>query len=224
MKVIGRIESPFEGKFGIPRQSGICEHSVERIYFDPPYSSAEAFRGIEGYSHIWIVWAFSENLRKKESLTVRPPRLGGNTRMGVFATRSPFRPNPIGLSCVRLLSVKQDSVRGTYLEVSGADLMNGTPILDIKPYVPFADSHPDAVGGFADAHVNDRVTVKISNELASLLPSELLPGLIEALSGDPRPAYHRDSERVYGFEYGGFEIKFKVDGSALTVTDILPKK
>ena len=221
MNAIGYIESPFTGKFGLPRQSGMCENSVETIRFFQPYCSAEAFRGLDGYSHIWIVWAFSENVRDKASLTVRPPRLGGNTRMGVFATRSPFRPNPIGLSCVRLLAIKQDREFGTYLEVSGADLMNGTPILDIKPYIPFADSHPEAVGGFADAHVSDGVAVEISDELLEKLPSELQKGLIEALERDPRPAYHSDPERIYGFEYGGFEVKFFVKNDILTVAEIL---
>ena len=224
MTEIGWISSPFTAKFGLPRQSGLCESSRERIYFHSPYSSPEAFVGMEGYSHIWLLWAFSENIREKPSLTVRPPRLGGNARRGVFATRSPFRPNPIGISCVKLVSVGRDHEHGVYLEISGADLMDGTPILDVKPYIPFSDSHPDAVGGFAAEHAGDGVEVEIDDLLINRLPEELRAGLTEALAMDPRPAYHSDPERVYGFEYGGYEVKFKVCDGILSVTDIYDKK
>ncbi len=216
MKIIARIRTPFKTKFGIPRQSGVAAEVKGEIVFEPDYREPEAVRGLEGFSHIWLLWCFSESVSDKWSPTVRPPRLGGNVRMGVFATRSPFRPNPIGLSSVRLERIEYTADRGPVLHVRGADLMDGTPIFDIKPYVAYADSHPDASGGFTDTTEFKKLSVELSGGVTEPLPE----GLIEVLENDPRPRYHDDPERVYGMEYGGHEVKFCVSGETLTVIEI----
>ena len=218
MKVIARIRSDFPTKFGIPRQSGIVP-VVSTIVFEPEYRVDEALRGIEGYSHLWLIWEFSQAVREDWSPTVRPPRLGGNTRMGVFATRSPFRPNPIGLSSVRLVGMEKTE-EGTVLLVEGADLCDGTPILDIKPYLPFTDSHPDAVGGFSDPIREKELRVEISPELLEKVPENKRDALQKVLAHDPRPSYQHDPERVYGMAFAGMEVKFRVDGDLLTVAAV----
>lgn len=216
MKIIARISTPFKTKFGIPRQSGVTPDVKGEIIFEPDYREIEAVRGLEGFSHIWLIWYFSESVSDKWSPTVRPPRLGGNVRMGVFATRSPFRPNPIGLSSVVLERIEYTDDRGPVLHVRGADLMDGTPIFDIKPYVAYADSHPDASGGFTDKTEFKKLCV----ELGDGVTPPLSEGLIEVLENDPRPRYHDDPERVYGMEYDGREVKFRVRGDTLTVIEI----
>lgn len=216
MKIIARISTPFKTKFGIPRQSGVTPDVKGEIMFEPDYREIEAVRGLEGFSHIWLIWCFSESVNDKWSPTVRPPRLGGNVRMGVFATRSPFRPNPIGLSSVVLERIEYTDDRGPVLHVRGADLMDGTPIFDIKPYVAYADSHPDASGGFTDTAEFKKLCV----ELGDGVTPPLSEGLIEVLENDPRPRYHDDPERVYGMEYDGREVKFRVRGDTLTVIEI----
>lgn len=218
MKIIARIHTDFPTKFGIPRQSGLADTEAV-IVFEPEYRKDEALRGIEGFSHLWLIWNFSESKRESWSPTVRPPRLGGNRRMGVFATRSPFRPNPIGLSSVRLLGVEK-TADGTVLRVSGADLMDKTPIYDIKPYLAFTDSHPDAVGGFADEKKEYALKVKFHTQLLSLIPEDKQNVLIELLSEDPRPQYIDDPRRIYGFVFAGFEIKFNVNEDVLTVINV----
>ena len=221
LKVIARIETDYKTKFGIPRQSGLVDLEA-LIVFEPEYRNDDALRGIEEFSHLWLIWNFSLAERDEWSPTVRPPRLGGNKRMGVFATRSPFRPNPIGLSSVKLLGTVKTE-KGLCLRVSGADLMNGTPIYDIKPYLPYTDSHPDAVGGFADKKLNDNLKVNFPNELLMLIPEKKKSALLELLSEDPRPHYISDSDRVYGFEIADFEIKFKVENNVLTVLEVAKK-
>ena len=216
MKIIARIRTPFKTKFGIPRQSGVAADVKGQIVFEPDYREIEAVRGLEGFSHIWLIWCFSESADGKWSPTVRPPRLGGNTRMGVFATRSPFRPNPIGLSSVVLERIEYTADRGPVLHVSGADLMDGTPIFDIKPYVAYADSHPEATGGFTDTAQFKKLYVELLGSVKPPLPD----GLAEVLENDPRPRYHDDPDRVYGMEYGGREVKFRVCGDVLTVIEI----
>lgn len=216
MKIIARISTPFKTKFGIPRQSGVTPDVKGEIMFEPDYREIEAVRGLEGFSHIWLIWCFSESVSDKWSPTVRPPRLGGNVRMGVFATRSPFRPNPIGLSSVVLERIEYTDDRGPVLHVRGADLMDGTPIFDIKPYVAYADSHPNASGGFTDTAEFKKLCV----ELGDGVTPPLSEGLIEVLENDPRPRYHDDPERVYGMEYDGREVKFRVRGDTLTVIEI----
>lgn len=207
---------PFNTKFGIPRQSGVAADVKGEIVFEPEYREPEAVRGLEGFSHIWLIWCFSESVTDKWSPTVRPPRLGGNVRMGVFATRSPFRPNPIGLSSVELEKIELTSDRGPVLHVRGADLMDGTPIFDIKPYVAYADSHPDALSGFLGAATFKKLRVTLPDGVSEPLPE----GLIDVLSNDPRPRYHDDPERVYGMQYAGHEVKFRVSGDELTVLSI----
>ena len=216
MKIIARISTPFKTKFGIPRQSGVAPDVKGEIVFEPDYREIEAVRGLEGFSHIWLIWCFSESVSDKWSPTVRPPRLGGNVRMGVFATRSPFRPNPIGLSSVVLERIEYTDDRGPVLHVRGADLMDGTPIFDIKPYVAYADSHPGASGGFTDTAEFKKLRVELGDGVTPPLPG----GLIEVLENDPRPRYHDDPERVYGMEYDGREVKFRVRGDTLTVIEI----
>lgn len=216
MKIIARISTPFKTKFGIPRQSGVAPDVKGEIMFEPDYREIEAVRGLEGFSHIWLIWCFSESVSDKWSSTVRPPRLGGNVRMGVFATRSPFRPNPIGLSSVVLERIEYTDDRGPVLHIRGADLMDGTPIFDIKPYVAYADSHPDASGGFTDTAEFKKLRV----ELGDGVTPPLSEGLVEVLENDPRPRYHDDPERVYGMEYDGREVKFRVRGDILTVIEI----
>lgn len=218
LKIIGRVKNDFPTKFGLPRQGGLVEEIKGYIEFLPQYRVKEALRGLEGYSHIWILWGFSKAEREDWSPTVRPPRLGGNTRMGVFATRSPFRPNSIGMSCVRLEKI--DCEKGI-LYVSGTDMCDGTPVYDIKPYLSFADSVPDAVSGFADEKKDYEIEVVIPDGLKEKLPAEKLAGLIGALRDDPRPAYKRSDDKVYGFTYAGKEIKFISGEGVLTVTDII---
>ncbi len=220
MEAIARMRSDFPDKFGIPRQSGLVEELRSTIVFEPKYRQAEALRGIEGFSHLWLIWQFSEAVRRDWSPTVRPPRLGGNTRMGVFATRSPFRPNSLGLSCVRLLGVEQTRDLGMVLHVGGADLMDGTPIFDIKPYVPYADSHPEALGGFTDTAGEFLLDVTFPEELLSRLPEEKRSAALGVLSHDPRPSYQRQTGRVYGLSFGGADIRFTVEENRLTVVDV----
>ncbi len=213
MKVIAKIKSDFSTKFGIPRQSGLVDTKAQ-IIFESEYNVKEALRGLEEYSHLWLIWGFSENKETDWSPTVRPPRLGGNKRVGVFATRSPYRPNPIGLS-----SVKIEKIEGTVITVSGADLLNGTPIYDIKPYLAFTDSHPDALGGFADRVIDDGLEVVISEKLKHNLAKDDLDNLLKILKSDPRPHYHEDS-RVYAFEFSKYHIEFSVKNTVLTVLQI----
>jgi len=220
MKKIAYIQTEFPTKFGIPRQSGLAKTQA-KIIFEPKYRVPEAFRGLEAYTHIWLIWEFSEANRKDWSPSVRPPRLGGNKRMGVFATRSPFRPNPIGLSSVKLDSIEYSSQFGPVLYVSGADLMDGTPIYDIKPYLPYTDSHPDAVGGFADAVADYALTVRVPEMLMEKVPLQKRAAFLEILKNDPRPSYQKKWDRIYGFCFAGLEIRFSVCETTLTVIDII---
>ena len=212
INVIARMHSDFATKFGIPRQSGLVEELRSTIVFEPEYRNNAALRGIEDFSHLWIIWQFSEAVRQGWSPTVRPPRLGGNTRMGVFATRSPFRPNNLGLSCVRLLDVEHTEKYGTVLHVGGADLMDGTPIFDVKPYIPYSDCKPDASGGFTDQAADFLLTVDFPAELLKKLPEQKREAAIGVLSHDPRPSYQKNEERVYGLTFAGFNIRFMVRG------------
>ena len=224
MKIIAHIENDFPTKFGIPRQSGLVNSLRSRIVFAPEYRNPDAFRGLEDFSHVWLIWEFSQAVRQKWSPTVRPPRLGGNTRMGVFATRSPFRPNPVGLSAVQLEEVVLHGADAPYLVVSGADLMNGTPIYDIKPYLPHIDSHPDARGGFAVPAAEHRLKVVFPEQWLEKVPEQLRDGLTEVLAQDPRPSYQHDPERVYGVGFARLEVKFTVDGDVLTVCGVTAQK
>lgn len=220
LQVIARMHSDFATKFGIPRQSGLVEELRSTIVFEPEFRNADALRGIEDYSHLWIIWQFSEAVRQEWSPTVRPPRLGGNTRMGVFATRSPFRPNSLGLSCVKLLGIEQTEKQGTVLHVGGADLMDGTPIFDIKPYIPYADCHPEASGGFTDTAGEFLLKVDFPAGLLEVLPPEKREAAIGVLSHDPRPSYQRKADRVYGLTFAGFDIRFTVEDDVLTVREV----
>lgn len=220
MKIIARIHNDFKEKFGIPRQSGLSGELTSRIVFEQEYRNPEALRGIEGYSHLWLIWQFSEAVREDWSPTVRPPRLGGNKRVGVFATRSPYRPNPIGLSSVKLERVEVSRDEGTVLIVSGADLLDGTPIYDIKPYLAYSDSHPDAVGGFADPVREYALNVVFCKELLSKVHFSKQKSLIQILEQDPRPSYQNDPDREYGMRFADYEIFFKVDGDTLTVVRV----
>ena len=224
IRVIAKMKSDFPSKFGIPRQSGLVEALQSTIVFEPEFRNPDALRGIEGYSHLWLIWQFSEAVRSDWSPTVRPPRLGGNTRMGVFATRSPFRPNALGLSSVKLLGVEQTVEYGTVLHVAGADLMDGTPIFDIKPYIPYGDCHPDAAGGFTDTADNFLLNVDFPPSLLQKLPENKREAAIGVLCHDPRPSYQRNADRVYGLPFAGFDIHFRVKGTTLTVTEIEPLK
>lgn len=224
MNIIAHIETDYTEKFGIPRQSGLNKEVKGRIVFEKEYRVAEAFRGLEEFSHIWVLWQFSESVREKWSPTVRPPLLGGNKRVGVFATRSPFRPNSIGLSAVKLEKVEYTKNEGPVLLVSGADLMHGTPIYDIKPYLPYADSIPDAVGGFTENLSERKLEVTIDDALVKNFPKDKISSLISVLEGDPRPSYQEDPEREYGFSFAGYEIGFKVDGKVLVVTRVESSK
>ncbi|MBR4193314.1 MAG: tRNA (N6-threonylcarbamoyladenosine(37)-N6)-methyltransferase TrmO [Oscillospiraceae bacterium] len=221
-KVLARIRSDFPEKFGIPRQSGLVDGLRAFIVFEPEFRNPDALRGIDGFSHLWLIWQFSQAVRADWSPTVRPPRLGGNVRLGVFATRSPFRPNPIGLSCVKLEALHSDHASGPVLEVSGADLLDGTPIYDIKPYLPYTDCQPEAKGGFAKDAPQPCLTVEIPAELMEAFPVEKRDALIGVLELDPRPSYHNDPARVYGMRFGGFELRFTVDGTVLHVRELLP--
>lgn len=219
LKPIAKIKSDFPQKFGIPRQSGLTS-LTSYVIFEPEYSDLQAVRGLEGFSHVWLLWHFSMVEKPIFSPTVRPPRLGGNKRIGVFATRSPNRPNPIGLSCVKLLGIDFKDGR-VILQVEGADLVDGTPIFDVKPYVVYADSHPDAMDGFVSQNQNELLKVNISDEIAKLIPTEKLKGLLQALERDPRPAYHKDDNREYSFDFNRYRINFKVEGDVLTVLRIV---
>lgn len=221
IRVIAHIRTDFPTKFGIPRQSSLVEELRGEIIFEPEYRQPEAFRGIEEYSHLWLLWEFSEAKREHWSATVKPPRLGGRTRMGVFATRSPFRPNPIGLSCVRLVELRQDETYGPVLVVAGVDLMDGTPIYDIKPYLPYVDAHPDATGGFGDRVKEHALEVADPGSLLERLAEEKRAGAVAFLQQDPRPAVHKDPDRVYKIAYAGYDIHFTVHDTKLSVTDVV---
>ena len=220
IQIIARMKSDFPTKFGIPRQSGLVEELRSTIIFEPEFRNTDALRGIEGYSHLWLIWQFSEAVRSEWSPTVRPPRLGGNTRMGVFATRSPFRPNNLGLSSVKLLGVEHTEQYGTVLHVGGADLMDGTPIFDIKPYIPYSDCHLGAVGGFTDTAGEYLLQVDFPTELLSRLPEDKQAAAIGILSHDPRPSYQQKPDRIYGISFAGFDIRFTVTEDQLTVVAV----
>ena len=217
---IATMRSDFPTKFGIPRQSGLAENLRSTIVFEPKYRNADALSGLEDFSHLWIIWQFSEAVRKEWTPTVRPPRLGGNTRMGVFATRSPFRPNSIGLSCVKLIGLEQAADQGTVIHVAGADLMDGTPILDIKPYIPYCDAHPEALGGFTTNTGDFLLKVDFPAELLEILPKDKRDAALEVLSHDPRPSYQADPERLYGLSFAGFDIRFTVENETLSVKEV----
>ena len=223
LKIIAHIRSDFSGKFGIPRQSGLVEELKATIVFEPEFRNPDALRGLEGFSHLWLIWQFSQAVRQEWSPTVRPPRLGGNERMGVFATRSPFRPNPIGLSCVRLDRVDLHPELGPVIHVAGADLLDGTPIYDIKPYLPYADCKPDAVGGFAAVPKEATLQVICPDELLDKLPVDRRSALLGVLAQDPRPSYQNDPEREYGMGFAGFNVRFTVEQNRLTVHKIDPQ-
>ena len=220
IQVIARMHSDFATKFGIPRQSGLVEELKSTIVFEPEFRNPDTLRGIEDFSHLWIIWQFSEAVRTEWSPTVRPPRLGGNTRLGVFATRSPFRPNSLGLSSVKLLGVEKTEKYGTVLHVGGADLMDGTPIFDVKPYIPYGDCHPDATGGFTDTAGDFLLKVDFPEDLLNILPEEKREAALGVLSHDPRPSYQRKPGRVYGLTFAGFDIRFTVEDDILTVTEV----
>ena len=222
INVIARMRSDFPTKFGIPRQPHLVEELHSTIVFEPEYRNADALRGLEGFSHLWVIWQFSEAVRSGWSPTVRPPRLGGNTRMGVFATRSPFRPNSLGLSSVKLLGVEHTKEYGTVLHVGGADLMDGTPIFDIKPYIPYGDCHPEATGGFTDTAGDFLLEVDFPEGLLAILPEEKRSAAIAVLSHDPRPSYQRKPDRIYGLTFAGFDIRFTVSDKKLTVCEVNP--
>ena len=220
MKIIAHIETDFPTKFGLPRQSGLVEEIEGKIIFDPEYRQAEAFRGLEAFSHIWLIWKFSESRKENWSATVRPPRLGGNKRIGVFATRSPFRPNDIGLSCVKLVKIDFDSENAPVLCVSGVDMMNNTPIYDIKPYIPFTDCRPDAAEGYTAETKTYILSVNFPQELLEKIPPQKRTAALKALAHDPRPGYKRESQKEYGMSFAGFNIVFTVEGSELTVKQV----
>ena len=222
MKIVARVRTDFPEKFGIPRQSGILDMLESLVVFEPEFRNPDALRGIEGFSHLWLIWKFSEAVTEQWSPTVRPPRLGGNVRLGVFATRAPYRPNPIGLSSVRLIGVEKTEDMGTVLRISGADLMDGTPIYDIKPYLPYTDCHTDALGGFAEPLREYALEVKVSDDLLNKIPREKREALTEILKNDPRPGYQRDPRRVYKMSFSAHTVEFTVEGDVLTVRDITP--
>ncbi len=221
MQIIARIHSDFPSKFGIPRQSGLVDDLTSTIIFEPEYRNPDALRGLEDFSHLWIIWQFSKAVKDGWSPTVRPPRLGGNTRMGVFATRSPFRPNEIGLSSVRILGIEQTPQHGPVIHVAGADLMDGTPIFDIKPYIPYCDSHPDATGGFTQTADDFLLDVIFPEDLLHKIPENKRSALLGVLSHDPRPSYQKDAQRQYGLPFAGFDILFTVEEKSLTVKDVI---
>ena len=222
VKIVAHIRSDFQQKFGIPRQSGLVDALEADIIFTPEFRDPEALRGLEGFSHLWLIWEFSQARRAKWSPTVRPPRLGGNQRMGGFATRSPFRPNPMGLSCVKLKEVRLHTPDGPVIRVAGADLLDGTPIYDIKPYLPYADCKPEAVGGFASAPKEATLTVTLPQELEEKVPEAKRAALRGVLAQDPRPSYQDDPERVYGMGFAGLDVRFRVAGGRLTVVEVNP--
>lgn len=217
LKTIAHIRSDFPEKFGIPRQSGLVESLKSELIFEPPYRNMDALRGLEDYSHLWLIWGFSESVREEWSPTVRPPRLGGNQRMGVFATRSPFRPNPVGLSCVRLDGIRTSPEHGPVLHIAGADLLDGTPVFDIKPYLPYVDSHPEADGGFGSMCRDYRLQVDCPPEYLALIPKQCQEALLEVLAQDPRPSYQEDPARIYGMKYAGMNVRFYVENGCLHV-------
>lgn len=223
MRVIARMHSDFPTKFGVPRQSGLVPQLKARVVFEPEFRSLEAVRGLEEFSHIWLIWGFSQSQRQTWSPTVRPPRLGGNERLGVFATRSPYRPNPIGLSSVALERVELDGTLGPVLWVAGADLMDGSPIYDIKPYIPYGDSRPEATGGFTDRREKKTLDVVVDQTCESLIPPEKREALFGVLAQDPRPPYQDDPQRMYGMEFGAVEVKFRVTGGILTICEVRPR-
>ncbi len=220
LRPVARVHTDFAGKFGIPRQSGLVPELTAVLEFLPEFRSPEAVRGLEAYTHLWLIWEFSANADKGWSPTVRPPRLGGNKRVGVFASRSPFRPNPLGLSCVRLLEVRMDPAKGPLLLLGGADLMDGTPVYDVKPYVPYADSHPEASGGFTDEVDWHPLEVDFPGELLERFPADKREALLGVLAQDPRPAYQEDPKRVYGFTFGGWDLRFSVAEGTLRVLEV----
>lgn len=220
MHIIARMRSDFPTKFGIPRQSGLVETLHSTIIFEPEYRNADALRGIEDFSHLWLIWQFSKAVRDKWSPTVRPPRLGGNTRLGVFATRSPFRPNAIGLSSVKILGLEQTAQYGTVIHVAGADLMDKTPIIDIKPYIPYSDCHTEASGGFTDTAGDFLLSVDFPLPLLYIIPESKRQALLDVLSHDPRPSYQQDPGRIYGLNFAGYDIRFKVADTQLTVVEV----
>ena len=222
MKIIAHIRTDFPTKFGIPRQSGLVDTLKGVIVFEPEYRNSNALRGLSEFSHVWLIWEFSEAVREKWSPTVRPPRLGGNTRMGVFATRSPFRPNAVGLSCVKLDDIELHSKFGPILHVSGSDLMDKTPIFDIKPYLPYTDSHPEAASGFVDRSKGCELDVTFPEKWLRLIPEERREALRGVLAQDPRPSYQNNPERIYGLEFAGFDIRFTVQGTVLSVCEVVP--
>ncbi len=221
LKIIARIRTDFPTKFGIPRQSGLVDSLKGVLVFEPEYRNPDVVRGLEGFSHVWLIWQFSESLRENWSATVRPPRLGGNKRLGVFATRSPFRPNPLGLSSVKLDSIELDTHLGPVLHVSGIDLMDNTPIYDIKPYLPFIDSHPEAIGGFSESFKDYALKVEFPEEWIRFIPTDRRAALIEVLANDPRPSYQEDAERIYGFEFMQYDIRFTVQDGILSVCEVV---
>ena len=220
LRIIARIHTDFKEKFGIPRQSGIAKDTIGKIVFEKEYRRPEALRGIEGYSHLWLLWQFSEATREEWSPTVRPPKLGGNRRLGVFATRSPFRPNPIGLSSVKLEAVIRTENEGDVLIIRGADILDGTPIYDIKPYLKYTDSHEDATCGFADEVLNLKLEINFPEEMLSVINENEREALISILENDPRPGYKSDGDHVYGMKYSSYEVFFKVENKILTVTEV----
>lgn len=219
MKIIAHIKNDFTSKFGIPRQSGLVPEMMSQIIFEPEFRNPDAIRGLEDFSHLWLIWNFSQS-KPTESLTVRPPRLGGNKRMGVFATRSPFRPNPIGLSCVKIEKIEIDADLGPVISVLSTDLMDGTPIYDIKPYIPYADCIPNAVGGFADNVKEYRLNVNMPSDICGDIDEKFKSALYEILANDPRPSYQNEPERIYSFEFGGYKIRFKANEKNLTLTEL----
>ncbi len=222
LKIIGRIRTDLPTKFGVPRQSGLVAALQGSIVFEPDYRNADALRGLQDFSHIWLIWGFSQSMRETASPTVRPPRCGGNRRLGVFATRSPFRPNAIGLSCVELESIELATDQGPIIHVSGVDMVDGTPVFDIKPYLPYTDCRPEATGGYTD-HLDDRtLQVIFPGELLRVIPREHHAALIGVLSHDPRPSYQKDTERIYGLEFGRFDIRFTLRENVLTVCEVVP--
>lgn len=221
IRPIAVMRSDFPTKFGIPRQSGLVESLRSTIVFQPEFRNPDALRGLEEFSHIWLIWQFSEAVRTQWSPTVRPPRLGGNTRMGVFATRSPFRPNALGLSCVKLVGLEQTEENGTVIHVAGADLMDGTPIFDIKPYIPYGDCHPEALGGFTSTAEDFLLKVNFPQEILEKLPAGKQEAAMELLSHDPRPSYQAQSDRIYGLSFAGFDIRFSVENGTLCVKEVI---
>lgn len=224
INIIARMHSDFPTKFGIPRQSGLVKALESTIVFEPEYRNSDALRGLEDFSHLWLIWQFSEAIRQGWSPTVRPPRLGGNTRMGVFATRSPFRPNNLGLSSVRILGLEQTAEYGTVIHVAGADLMDGTPIFDIKPYIPYSDCHTDAIGGFTDTAGDFLLKVDFPAPLLEKLPKSKQEAAIGVLCHDPRPSYQRNPDRIYGLIFAGWDIRFTVKDTLLQVIDVIKEK